>query len=263
MNRSYFTLSLVFLLLLTTETSIVYAPGNLVPTVTPFTVHDGRRSPHYTEFTFDIEPKYTMIEPLPLDWEVSLRVDVLENDRVKQIEFYVFVEEPREDEGIQVNSNDLKDGIVEILDSTGTPVGVQMEKWKDDEWEGMNHGWWYRGDVVSEVPFVKGDFFYIEFTIPYPQFDYQPLSPDLDTNYPDTFDLFLAHHIARGDMPGENTYSHFLKFRVGLKYDDIPPQFMIPELPLGTLTALTALMIALILYARGRNDGRASYLISE
>jgi hypothetical protein len=190
-----------------------------------------------------------MIEPIPIDWEVSLRVDILENGGVKQIEFYVFI--PESEYGDQINSNDLKDGVVQIFDSSDTPTGVFIEKWKPDEWEGWVPGWWYRGDVVSNDPLTKGDFFYIEFTIPYPQFDECAHLPGLPAR---TFYMFQAYHIARGDMPGENTYAFFPLFQVGPKYSDTPPQFMIPELPLGTFTALTTSLIVLILYARKNNQ---------
>lgn len=102
MNRSYSKLSLIFLILISTGVTIVFAPSNIFITDTPLTLGGT-----YTECTLDIEPKYRTIKREPLNWDISMRVDVLGSGKVTRIEFLIFLEDD-----YLVLPNDLNDGLV-------------------------------------------------------------------------------------------------------------------------------------------------------
>ena len=131
----------------------------------------------------------------------------------------------------------LTDGPVEIKDSSGNVVGT-MEFWRTDEFSRVYYDLYsttvYRGIVTTNQYFKKGDYFSIHFS----------LYSDTEGVRGRGVYLFFLKKTTDGSVPARTAE---IGLCTNFLWMDDPyiPQFPIPELPLGTLAALAASLLAL------------------
>jgi hypothetical protein len=200
--------------------------GKYTPAETPITFFK-----KYTSLTVDISPKYSIIEAgVPLTWDVNIRGNVLEDNRVSKLGFYIeFIAWDIENPDIP---GDFKDGTVEIKDSSYNVVGT-MEFWKTEYDEGMGETVLYRGVVTADEFFKKGECFSLQFTYFF----------DTVSDYRHHY-IFLVRLTESGKIPRPARENGFYT-RFGPSYSSDIPRFPIPEIPLGPLSGLAASLLAL------------------
>ena len=199
-----------------------FPSSKYLPDETPTTI-----SKDHTSLTVDINPKVRAIRKnVPLTWDVNIRMEVLDDFKVSMITLY-----------LECARASLTDGPVEIKDSSGNVVGT-MEFWRTDEFSRVYYDLYsttvYRGSVTTDQYFKKGDYFSIHFS----------LYSDTEGVRGRGIYLFFLKKTTDGSVPATTAEiglcTNFLWMN-----DPYVPQFPIPELPLGTLAALAASLLAL------------------
>ena len=163
-----------------------------------------------------------MIKAEPIEIEVQFKYEVKAETRTTPIGFAILLFEPWTD--------DLEG--LEILDKDCNVVGYLVKDEYDMYGEGSPYGWEYVGLVVPDGSFSKGDYFTITFKMQWDGTGENGLG-------------ILLFETWSHSVDGER---YFASYRIGDEYNlNAPPVFTVPELPLGTITALVAMASAVLL----------------
>jgi len=216
-----------FTIVLVIQTSLATASTIWVyPVGTPVTTHDPAY--HYSELTVDVSPKYMVIkEGEEQTWMVILKVEVLSDGKIDYIEIWIRL---KSSEGVPDMDTNLLEPEIDVPD--------------DSEFTGPNsdHDGWYLLEVSAESgsSFEYGDEVTVEFWVE---------SPDTLIPISDHHELVKAYHRTRG--PGLAGQESTSDYDIQVIFD-VGPEFVIPELPLGTISAISIPLITLGIVSRAR-----------
>jgi len=219
----------VAFILLTNTTTASSNPTIVYPVDTPVTTYDPEYQ--YSELTLDVTPKYIMIkEGFELKWTVNIELKVLSSEKLDFIEIHIWLKTTCGDDEPDWDTNLLDDP--EITAPSGSTITGPQHK----------HDGWYLLEVkrTSGTTFEEDDIISIEFDV---------TSPDTLTFSNEHYELVKSFHKAKG--PGingrgqESTSNHYIEV-----YFDVGPEFVIPELPIGTIIALILPLITIVSVTR-------------
>ena len=190
-----------------------------------------------TESIVDVTPKYSVITSDPIVFDCEYKVNILTSGMINKV--WIQINVPYDD---VVN---FESSPKYIYDKDNNPVG---EIFPDKFWSNeIDDGWTYKGFVDADTYFDEGDSFFVRFTI-----EYAPLSRNAHC-------LFQYRYAAYGSS---NYFMelHYMYVGIGDEYNTTPnfpswvryepgviPVFMVPELPLGTITALVTMASVVLL----------------
>lgn len=209
-----------FMVVLVIQTGLAAAPTIWVyPVGTPVTTHDPAY--HYSELTVEVSPKYMTVKTGEvLKWIVNLEIKVLQAGKIDHIEMWIWLKTTK--------GRTEPDWFSNLLNETSTEHG--------------NDGWYiFSVESPSGSPFTEGETVTIEFWVK---------SPDTLTS-DGNYELVKARHYTEGpDWSGQESTGD-CDIQVIF---DVGPDFVIPEFPLGTISAVFISLITLGIVSRAKRN---------
>ena len=231
MKKSFIRIQILVSLaiILTIQINPVAATTQVYPVDTPTTTYDPGY--HYSELTIDVVPKYIQIEQgVEVTWTVKIRVDITDagDDKTDYIWIRIW---------LKSTTSGTPDWDTNLLTSP------TINKPSGSASTGPSHdaGQWYYLEVTRTEKFDDDEYVEIEFWVKTPD----TLSP---VDSPHT--LVKTFHRTKGDFPGQEStsdYDIWVIFNVG-------PEFYVPEIPLGTISAIVASLAALGIITKSKRS---------